>query len=211
MRGVVVVEPYEKLAGGEQLGLQRAYDAVCMDVLTAVDGSTLEFTIATPADRSGPDPTMLLERLGATDSSEAHWTYTQDQPLIGQRTQQGHEEQVIILARSPLLRRTHIDSALMRLRRHDVVITPASSGEIILLACGTDVSIPPNLTLEDVERAIQMLIDQRLSIDQLDPLPTIHSKVGWEGIQSIIRGHAALERPIAPYTKAALDTVSSDQ
>lgn len=213
-RVVVVVEPSDdhrivstvsrQYGVADQAALD-VYRGVLMDLCRAAAGSNADLAVAAPAgDVRAPDARALLQDAIGASADGAVLEYD---PARGPRPDDVAAEEgavTLLLPRSPLIRRTHLDSAAMRLRRHDTVIGPTARGGVCHLSVSESATDQLGGRVDDLEAVVDAAVADDASVDLLAPWPAMDSEEGLAGTLALLAAFQTIEREIAPYTRAAL-------
>ncbi|MFC7046253.1 DUF2064 domain-containing protein [Halobacteriaceae archaeon GCM10025711] len=111
----------------------------------------------------------------------------------------------IVEADAPMLLRTEIDSAAMKLRHSDVVVGPSEGGRLYFLGLGepidfTDVYAPPAL-----ETAVDRSVDASLDVDFMAQLTKVETGEDLLSLVSVLRARRAAGRIVPTYTTALVE------
>lgn len=208
----VVTEPYDDAtiidALREHQALdddpaRRVYRGVIMDLVSAAAGSGGEPVLLVPAAGASIDADQLIEdAVGPTPDIPVH-PYDPGELFFDAVGQVG-EPTAVISPANPLVQRTHIDAAAMKMRRHDVVLGPTAAGGVWYHG----IHEPREGEWIDPAPGVTGIVEDHLaaerSVDFIPPWPDATTVPGWHGIESLLVAHHAVGREIAPFTHEAL-------
>lgn len=105
----------------------------------------------------------------------------------------------------PLLSRTDIDSAAMKLRSNPVVLGPATDGRVYYAGFAEPIDFAEAYRPPEIETLTQRGRDADLDVDFLSVLPTVETGGDLATVVSLIRARVAAERIVPPHTAAWID------
>lgn len=113
----------------------------------------------------------------------------------------------IIDGRAPMLDRTDLDGAGMKLRRSEVVVAPATNGRVAYVG----LTEPLDLEGLDWPFALEPLVEraagQGLDVDFLELHPWVGDRHGLETVVPLIEARRRASRRVPEHTAAAIDSL----
>jgi glycosyltransferase A (GT-A) superfamily protein (DUF2064 family) len=135
---------------------------------------------STPAARVGNTVTHLLEREEARTAA-------------------------VLRPTAPLVGRQQIDSAAMKLRRHDAVLGPSTAGRVYYAGFAEAVDFEDALVHPALETLTTRVDDARATADYLPALPSIATPVGLAETVATIRSRETTGLAVPERTAAAIE------
>lgn len=105
----------------------------------------------------------------------------------------------------PLLRREHIGTIAMKLRRDDVVLGPTTDGGLYFAGFTEPVDFTDSYAPPAVETMTQQAVDAGLSVAYLPVLPRIDTPAGLATTVSLVRARAGADKIVPPRTTACIE------
>ncbi|MCU4926818.1 hypothetical protein OB905_12650 [Halobacteria archaeon AArc-dxtr1] len=150
------------------------------DALGDLDDVRFERQVgSTRAARMGNTVTHLLEREGASSVA-------------------------VLDPTAALVTRTEIDGAAMSLRRHDVVLGPATGGNVSIACFGEPIDFTDASESPALATLAQRGADAGLQVGFAPTVPTVETSTGLAATIAGIEARAAAGREVAPATAAAI-------
>jgi hypothetical protein len=160
--------------------------------------TTRELIAAALEDLDADDP-RVEPQVGSTVSARAGNTVTH---LL---EEEDATSAAVLRGTAPLLERTHVDSAAMKLRRSATVLGPTPGGRVHYAGFAEP------LDFEDAyaEPAVETLTDRAVAadhgVDFVPMLPRADTPAGLATTVSTVRARAAAERPVPYFTATLID------
>lgn len=212
VRVVVLVEPVaghpvvsairDHFAPGRAAS-RRVYRALLMDLLAAAAGSGGDVQVAAPTDPAHITLEDLVADALGPETEVPITRHDNPAPTIDEIVGEQEGGSAVIFPRSPLLRRTHLDAAAMRLRRHDVVLGPSAHHGLLYAAFASEAVVPDG-HLRGLVDATDTFVAADRSVDFIDPWPALTSTAGVEGACALLTAYERSGRDVAQFTRAAL-------
>jgi len=163
--------------------------------------TTRELIAAALDDVSGDDP-RLEPQVGSTFSARAGNTVTH---LL---EEEDATSAAVLRGTTPLLERTHVDSAAMKLRRSETVLGPTPGGSVHYAGFAE----PLDFADAYDEPALETLTDRAVAadheVDYVPMLPRVDTPAGLATTVSTVRARAAAERSVPYFTATLIDDLS---
>ncbi|MFC7223062.1 DUF2064 domain-containing protein [Halalkalicoccus sp. GCM10025322] len=119
--------------------------------------------------------------------------------------QEGVDSVAIVEPTAPLISRTHIDSAAMKLRHSPVVLGPASDGRVHYTGLTEPIDFEGAYESPAVETLAWRGRDAGHEVDFLPMLPTVETSADLATVVPLIRARAAAERIVPVHTATWID------
>lgn len=103
---------------------------------------------------------------------------------------------MVVRPTAPLLGRTDVDGAAMKLRRSEVVLGPAPGGRTVLAGFTEPIDFEAAYTPPELETLTDRARDADLDVDFVDPIPTVDTPDGLATTVSTIRARVRADRPV---------------
>ncbi len=205
---------------GHDDAIADLYHATTADAATAVDESGGQLVLAVGQDS---DASAFASEFPATvfpDADIDELSLDEEGQSLADaaalRAIRAHSDAATVGIIDPsvgLIRRRHLDTAAMRLRREDVVIGPTPEGGWYYVGTGLEAEELPDMLDPSLDRLMDEL-DEDLDIGFLPLLPVIRADHHLAGVGSLLEAMDRSGRRIAPYTRAWLEshgeTVATD-
>lgn len=221
------------LPGGTPLSIEEAadlYEAAVKDTARAVAASGGQLLVNYRAEESLPEPhredegtaeettRALIEaaladvsggegprfepQVGSTFSARAGNTVTH---LL---EEEDATSAAVLRGTTPLLERTHVDSAAMKLRSSETVLGPTPNGSVHYAGFAE----PLDFADAYDEPALETLTDRAVAadhdVDYVPMLPRVDTPVGLATTVSTVRARAAAERAVPYFTATLIDDLA---
>ena len=198
----------------QETDISRLIAAVCQDTILAAAASggeplivplELEQSLPGWADtqqvvgefRSAISEDAETIPLTSTIDETEHWF----EDLLGIARQQSDAASVgIVVPKTPLVQRRHLDAAAMRLRRNEITLGPSTGGDWYFVGSQRDVT----LSLADARGKTQSILDaldSEHSIASLPFLPGYETVESLSALQTLIALARETGAPAAPHTE----------
>jgi len=105
----------------------------------------------------------------------------------------------------PLLERTHVDNAAMKLRRSEVVLGPTPGGSVGYAGFADTVDFEDAFAEPALETLTDRGVDAGHDVDYVPLLPRVDTSDGLATLVSTIRARARAERSVPPFTAGLVD------
>ena len=217
--GLVLPDLYETgpLSAAEAAGL---YEAMLADVCLAVERSGGELLVNYRPSELLPDehadvdaeeaiasalagvldePPRLERQVGSTFDARAGNTVTH---LLDR---EGADSVAIVEPTAPMLSRTHLDNAAMKLRRSEIVLGPTTRGRVSYTGFTEPIDFDGAYQSPAVETFAWRGRDAGFEVDFLPMLPTVETAADLATIVPLIRSRAAAERIVPVRTATWID------
>lgn len=181
-------------SGGELLVNYRPAELLPDDA--DVDG---ESTVRSVLEGVLEEPPRTEVQVGSTFAARAGNTATH---LL---EQEGVDSVAIVEPTAPLISRTHIDSAAMKLRHSPVVLGPASDGRVHYTGLTEPIDFEGAYESPAVETLAWRGRDAGHEVDFLPMLPTVETSADLATVVPLIRARAAAERIVPVHTATWID------
>ena len=219
----------ERLVDGTPLDTETAtqlYEAFVKDTLVAVAGSGGDLIVNYRTEETLPEEHRLsdgtaeeeIRDLAAAALGDAVDETARFEPQVGSSlaaragntvTHLLREEEAtsaaVLPGTAPLLQRTHLDSAAMKLRRSETVLGPASGGSVHYAGFAEPIDFETVFEEPAVETLTERAVATDHDVDYLPMLPLATTPSGLATTVSAIRARAAADRPIPTFTAALVD------
>lgn len=119
--------------------------------------------------------------------------------------QEGVDSVAIVEPTAPLLSRTHIDNAAMKLRRSSAVLGPATDGRVYYAGVTDPIDFEGAYEPPAVETLTWRGRDAGHDVDFLPMLPTVETTEDLATVVSLIRARVAADRIVPVYTATWID------
>lgn len=105
----------------------------------------------------------------------------------------------------PLIERTHVDNAAMKLRRAEVVLAPTPGGSVGYAGFAEPIDFEDAFAEPAVETLTDRGVDDGYDVDYLPMLPRVDTPDGLATLVSTIRARSRAERAVPPFTTGLVD------
>lgn len=199
------------------------YAAMFKDVVRAVDASGGDVLVNYRASEDIPDqydtdPKAELRALAADAVDDVGDVRFEVQVGSDRAARVGNtithlldEEAVtstaVVSPAAPLLARTHVDGAAMKLRTNEVVLGPASGGRVYFAGFTETIDFTNAYQTPAVETLSARAADAGHATEFLESLPMIETGEDLCTLCSLIRSRITAERVVPQYTATAIDTL----
>lgn len=140
-------------------------------------------------------------QVGSTFSARAGNTVTH---LL---EREGVQTAAVVTPTAAFLRRQHVDSAAMKLRRSDVVVGASTDGRVYYAGFGEPIDFTDAYAPPAVETLVDRSIDAGLSVDFLPVLPSVDTTADLRTAVPLLRARRAADRQVPPRTAAEIDSL----
>lgn len=191
------------------------FHATSADAATAVheSGGDLAFAVADDAARTFAD---TLSRSALPDAEVLRLELDVDTGIadVGPalRAIRDHSDAASVGVIDPsvgLARRTHLDTAAMRLRREDVVIGPTPGGGWWYLGTRVGADELPEVLGDSVVGLLDGLDPDTLEVGFLPLLPIIEDDADLGGLRELLGAMTRADRSVAPYAAAWFESTET--
>lgn len=146
------------------------------------------------------DETLRLERqVGSSPSARIGNTVTH---LL---EREGADGVAVLEPTAPLVRRTVVDGVAMSLRRNDVVLAPATNGDVALAGFTEPIDFTDAYACPAVATLARRARDADLAVGFTDHLPTLSSAAGLQTIAATLEARRTVDVPGGEATGAVLE------
>ena len=111
----------------------------------------------------------------------------------------------VVEGNAPLLARTQIDSAAMKLRRSEAVVGPAEAGRIYYLGLSEPIDFEGAYQAPELESVTNHCVDAGHQVDFLPELPTVQTGSDLVSLITQLNARRAAGRQIPAFTAAFVD------
>ncbi|SNZ04212.1 hypothetical protein SAMN06269185_0486 [Natronoarchaeum philippinense] len=165
---------------GEQ-SAEEELRALARDALDGADDTRFEVQVGTTRSaRVGNTITHLLDREEATSAAAISPT-------------------------APLLARTHVDGAAMKLRNNPVVLGPTPDGDVYYAGFADTIDFQGAYEPPAVETMATRAVDAGHAVEYTEMLPTIDTAAGLRSLVSLVRSRVTAGRIVPEFTAMQID------
>lgn len=170
----------------------------------AAEEGTAEETIRALAaealgDAANGDSVRFEPQVGSTFAARAGNTVTH---LL---REEDATSAAVLRGTAPLLSRTHLDSAAMKLRRSETVLGPAPDGRVHYAGFAEPIDFEDAFAEPAVETLTERAVDAGQDVDYLPMVPVVEAPAGLATTITNVRARARAERAVPKFTAALID------
>lgn len=193
----------------------RLYEAAAGDVARAVteSGGDLLVNYCEPDENDGESEEAARELLAGIEPDEARFERqvgsTRSARMGNTVTHLLREEEAtsvgILEPTTPLVARTEIDGAAMKIRGNDVVLGPGPNGSVYFAAFAEPIDFDDAYAPSALSTMARKGAEEDLGIGFAPMLPTVETEAGLRSTAAGIEARRAAERPVPGTTAAVLE------
>ncbi len=230
--GLVLPELIETTPLGEQ-AVAELYEALLRDTLLAIDRSGGELLVnylpdeeLPAAHRSDIEPAAELRAIAADTLEDVSAVRFEPQVGLSRSARAGNtithlletegvSSAAVVFGTAPLMSRTIIDSAAMKLRTNEVVVGPAIRGGSYYAGFSEPIDFAESFAGIDLERLTARAADAGLETEFLQLSPRIQTNEDLLSFVTLLRARVTAERIVPEYTaefiyERGIDVVESE-
>ena len=183
-------------SGGELLVNYRPDDLLsAANVDPAVSAESELRSVAEDA-LNDPEAARFEVQVGSTPSARAGNTVTH---LL---EQEGVQSAAVVRGDAPLLRRSTIDSAAMKLRTNEVVLGPSTDGRVCYAGFTAPIDFEGSFTTPELESLVDRANDAGVDTEFIGMFPTVRTGADLATLVSSIRARWQAGRVVPEHTAA---------
>lgn len=183
-------------SGGELLVNYRPDDLLPEDHVDPERSAESELRSVAEEALNDPETTRFEVQVGSTPSARAGNTATH---LLEQEDVQSV---AVVRGDAPLLRRSTIDSAAMKLRTNEVVLGPSTDGRVYYAGFTAPIDFEGSFTPPEVETLVDRANDAGVDTEFIGMLPTVRTGSDLATLVSSIRARWQAGRVVPEHTAA---------
>ncbi|PSQ18900.1 hypothetical protein BRD00_03935 [Halobacteriales archaeon QS_8_69_26] len=220
------------LSGSPLLSEEEAaglYEAALKDVVRAVAGSGGDPLVnyrsadSLPDGHGNADPEQrlrsvvedALDDLRGADAGEVRYEVQVGSTLVARvgntvthlLREEGADSAAVCWPTAPLMARTEVDSAAMKLRGSPVVLGPATGGRVYYAGFTEPIDFEGALAPPAVETLVARGVDEGYDADFLPTVPRIDTTEALASTVSIVRARRRAGRRVPEFTAAAIEAL----
>ena len=143
-----------------------------------------------------PETARFEVQVGSTVSARAGNTITH---LL---EQEGVQSAAVVRGDAPLLRRSTVDAAAMKLRTNEVVVGPSTDGRVYYAGFTSPIDFEGSFTTPEMETLVDRANDADLDVEFVGMLPTVRAGTDLATLVSAIRARWQAGRVVPEHTAA---------
>lgn len=195
---------------------RRVYEAAAADVARAVAGSGGDLLVNYRVEDDGGSEEAARKML-----AEANLAETRFERQVGSTRsarmgntvthllrEEGETSVGVLEPTAPLVARTEVDGAAMKIRRNDVVLGPGSNGAVYLAAFGEPIDFADAYAPSELSTLARRAADDDLGIGFAPMLPTVGTEAGLRSTVAGIEARRAAGQPVPAATAGVVEDLN---